>query len=117
MTRTVNDVNKKRRLSLESANTKAQLDRIYKRDKGICQICFKFCPRVNASRDHIKELRYCTREEARNDDNIRLSHTECNNKRSNTPPSRSQLTQSLADFMPAVLLKLMDAQNLSHESD
>lgn len=106
MSRTINDGNRKRRSLLEVNNRLAQLDRIYKRDKGICQICFKPCTRTDASRDHIKEFRYCNKAEAQDDNNIRLAHANCNNRRSDVRKSR--LSQSLADFMPIELLKIMD---------
>lgn len=78
------DENYYRRRALDRSNSTGQLNRIYKRDGGICQICFMPCVREDASRDHIKELVECeSKEEARDDNNIRLAHKFCNNLRSN----------------------------------
>lgn len=113
---------------LEGSNTnelKSQLDRIYLRDNGICQLCLQPCVREESSRDHIVELKYCTQQMARDDNNVRLAHITCNNYRSNNPSSPEfiseikiyGLKQSLADFMPAALLAIMDVQDVSSESD
>jgi 5-methylcytosine-specific restriction endonuclease McrA len=66
---------------LESSDRTRQLDFIYRRDRGICQICLKHVNREDASRDHIKKLSECTKEEARNLDNMRLAHKACNEAR------------------------------------
>jgi len=72
-----------RRRRIEGSSTTGQLNRIYVRDNGICQMCFEPCSRAEASREHVKELHLCTREEARSDDNVILAHQTCNNERSN----------------------------------
>jgi hypothetical protein len=119
---------KKIRQMREGSNShilKEQLDRIYIRDKGICQLCLEPCIREESSRDHIIELKYCTRAMARDDNNVRLAHITCNNYRSNNPDSPEfiseikiyGLRQSLADFMPAALLRIMDVQDICSESD
>lgn len=68
----------RRRNRKDVGNIRVQLDRIYARDKGICQLCKQPCSREEASREHLKEVRYCTKEEARSDDNIVLAHKRCN---------------------------------------
>jgi 5-methylcytosine-specific restriction endonuclease McrA len=70
------------RLRKDVANTTKQLNRIYERDGGICQLCNLSCNREDASRDHIKEIHLCTKEEARSDDNVVLAHRKCNEERS-----------------------------------
>lgn len=118
----------KRRRQIDTPQPTEQLDRIYIRDVGICQLCFKICDRDQASRDHIKELKDCTsKQEARSDDNVRLAHIVCNNLRSNArsglaPPSTPRvrkrrnyaepITQSLASQ-----LEIWAQHNLTHESD
>jgi len=88
MTRQHNDANHMRRKKYDVSNRLGQLERIYVRDKGICQLCFEPCLREEASRDHIIELKDCTtKEQARDDDNMRLAHVRCNNQRSNSPHS------------------------------
>lgn len=57
---------------------KAQLNRIYERDEGICQHCMLPCTREDASRGHIIDLEYCDKELARDDNNIQLEHKACN---------------------------------------
>lgn len=59
---------------------KVSLDLLYRRYRGICWICRRFCPRDKASRDHIipKSL-------GGTDDisNLALAHKLCNSKRGN----------------------------------
>jgi 5-methylcytosine-specific restriction endonuclease McrA len=117
----------KHRRRIDTPQATEQLDRIYIRDVGICQLCFKICERDQASRDHIKELKDCiSKKEARSDDNVRLAHIVCNNLRSNTrlgletrQPTQKRkrryavpITQSLADQ-----LQNWEQHNLTHESD
>jgi|SRR6185369_338014 len=65
-----------------SDQQRRQLNRIYVRDRGICQICGKKCPRDEASRDHIKSPILCkTRAEANSDTNVQLAHMICNNNK------------------------------------
>lgn len=71
----------KRRKWLETSNRSAQLNYIYRRDCGICQICLTHVDRADASRDHIKRLVECTKAEARDLDNMRLAHKSCNGQR------------------------------------
>ena len=71
-----------RRRRLEGSSTTSKLNKIFARDRGICQLCFKECKREDATRDHIKEAKDCTKEEARSLDNLRLAHSWCNEKRS-----------------------------------
>jgi hypothetical protein len=54
------------------------LDRLWKRDKKICWLCGLFCPRAEATRDHVIPLAWGgTNEQA----NIRLAHKKCNEER------------------------------------
>lgn len=69
----------------KEGNRKGQLDRIYDRDLGICQLCLQPCAREDASRDHIIELASCSPHDAISDSNIQLAHTWCNNFKSNPP--------------------------------
>lgn len=102
-----------RRKRLESSDRKRQLDFIYRRDHGICQLCLQFCKREDASRDHIKRLVDCTKEEARNLDNQRLAHKLCNEQRDDyedvvvplvvrNRSGKPRLTQKLADWFPEI---------------
>lgn len=52
-----------------------QLQRVYLRDEGICQLCFNFCEREEASRDHVVEL---SAGGTSLDTNIVLAHKACN---------------------------------------
>jgi len=56
------------------------LDVLYKRDEGICQLCYKPCPRKHASRDHIVPIDrgglHCY-------DNVQLAHKLCNARKGN----------------------------------
>jgi hypothetical protein len=56
-----------------------QLNRIYDKYEGICQLCFKFCPRNEASREHVVE--WCVGG-ASTDENIVLAHKTCNEGKS-----------------------------------
>jgi len=91
MVRVGRDNNHRYRALVDTNNSKAQLERIYVRDQGICQLCQLPCLREDASRDHIIELRFCTPEQARDDNNMRLAHKLCNNKRSNSPNSSESI--------------------------
>jgi 5-methylcytosine-specific restriction endonuclease McrA len=51
------------------------LDVLYKRDEGICGICFKTCARNQASRDHITPIARGGKHEYAN---VRLAHKKCN---------------------------------------
>jgi 5-methylcytosine-specific restriction endonuclease McrA len=79
------------RQAKEGSARKGQLDRIYARDLGICQLCKQPCAREDASRDHIKEIVDCTPYEARSEDNMQLAHVWCNNNKSNSPPEKLKL--------------------------
>lgn len=59
---------------------KVALDILYRKYRGICWICRKFCPRDKASRDHI-----IPRSLGGTDDieNLALAHKQCNSKRGN----------------------------------
>lgn len=94
---------KARRKRYEGSGRGAQLNRIYVRDKGICQICFKPCDRVDASRDHIKDFSKCTLEEARRDSNVQLAHYWCNNQKHSLPKSVFRgLTYTLGSVSPVL---------------
>lgn len=56
------------------------LDILYKRDKGICGICFKYVPRKQASRDHIIPL---THGGDHTYANVVLAHLSCNSSKGN----------------------------------
>jgi len=97
-----------RRNRKDSNDKTVQLNRIFVRDNGICQICFNPCRRDEASREHIKELQFCTKEEARSDDNMVLAHINCNNDRAKKPksktrvinPTRPRLTYTIEEAFP-----------------
>jgi hypothetical protein len=74
---------------------KRQLERMYEKYKGICQICFKFCARDQASRDHVVEL---SNGGDKSDDNVILAHELCNNLRSNSPTGKNP-TQGISNEM------------------
>lgn len=98
-----------RRRKLEgNGSHKAQLDRIYRRDKGICWICGKRVKRTDASRDHIREIARCTKHEARSDDNIKLAHILCNQRRHNqeTPVEYPQEAPESLTFKIGDMFKL-----------
>lgn len=103
------DNNDELRRQLDVSNKTGQLNRVYDRDGGICQICFQPCNRSEASRDHIKELRFCNKEEARDDNNIRLAHVDCNNKRSNVL-NMDETTLRLTKMEPKPLTQTMEEQ-------
>src|SRR5258706_13371153 len=80
-----------RRADIEISNKakKSQLDRIYRRDHGICQLCMKPCIREEASRDHIigpteSESYY----QFNSDTNVLLAHQLCNNQKSWKPSAK-----------------------------
>jgi hypothetical protein len=102
-----------RRKRLEVSNRKKQLDFIYRRDRAICQLCGLHVKREDASRDHIKRLVDCTKQEARNLDNQRLAHKLCNEQRKDygdvvTPhvvrnrDGRPRLTSKIRDWFPEI---------------
>jgi len=74
-----------RRERMDKSRRAGQLNRIYRRDGGICQLCHRPCSRADASRDHIKDFALCTPEEAKDDDNMVLAHKECNNNKHHKP--------------------------------
>lgn len=102
---------RRRELELSGRGITHQLNRIYERDKGICQICQKPVRRDEASRDHIKDLALCTKEEARDDSNIQLAHIICNNMKHWPPngkqrvivPTRAKLHYTIAEVHPELL--------------
>ena len=51
------------------------LDVLYKRDEGICQLCFEPCSRKHASRDHIIPI---ARGGVHSYKNVQLAHKSCN---------------------------------------
>lgn len=121
---------KARRRSLDPPrHARKQLDRIYIRDKGICQICFLPCPRSEASRDHIIEVKYLvTREDVMNDDNVILAHILCNLERDMQPKGTVEVkfresyetNERSAGFKLSDLLSVEQMEQLrsiAHESD
>ncbi len=58
---------------------KRQLQRLYEKYKGICQLCDKFCHPAQASRDHVVEL--CLGGTS-DDSNMVLAHKKCNEEKS-----------------------------------
>jgi 5-methylcytosine-specific restriction endonuclease McrA len=56
------------------------LEYLYQRDNGVCQLCFKRCRRVDASRDHIIPLSKGGEESKRN---AVLAHLSCNSSKGN----------------------------------
>lgn len=100
----------KERFRKDSNKTTKQLNRIYVRDKGICQLCYLPCSRADASREHIKELFRCTKEEARSDDNQVLAHKNCNQQRSKELRRREgemRIRTSIANALPPEQLQLL----------
>lgn len=59
---------------------KVDLNWLYKKYRGVCWICRKFCPRDQASRDHIRPWSLGG---GHDKDNIALAHKVCNSKRGN----------------------------------
>lgn len=70
--------NRRRSLDYSKSGQRAQLERVFKRDNGICQICQLPCQRKDASREHVITLQSGG---ARTDDNVILAHKLCNNTR------------------------------------
>lgn len=67
-----------RRKLKEKCNTTKQLNRIYRRDRGICYWCRENVNRVDASREHLLPLAWFGTRGASGDFNIVLAHKECN---------------------------------------
>jgi 5-methylcytosine-specific restriction endonuclease McrA len=71
------------------------IDLIYERDNGVCHLCDRVVPRLEASRDHVKP-----RSEGgkTNFENIKLAHTSCNSRRGSRPVAefRALLERQLA---------------------
>lgn len=88
---------RRQRIEMSGTANKLQLDRIYDRDKGICQICNEPCKREDATRDHIKRLSECTVQEARSDNNVQLAHDRCNMDRHREPRA---LKYSIGSLFP-----------------
>jgi len=86
----VNMNHEARRRRNETKNKRAQLERIYVRDRGICQLCFQPVKREDWSRDHIKDFALCTLDEARDDANVQLAHGTCNNLKHQLPKAVSR---------------------------
>ncbi len=59
---------------------KVDLNWLYRKYRGICWICRKFCPRDQASRDHIHPWSLGG---GHHKENIALAHKSCNTKRGN----------------------------------
>lgn len=82
---TMNYAARREALDLGPSRRKAQLERIFIRDHGICQLCREECIRTEASREHIKGLdRTIEAEEFSNDENVVLAHKLCNNLKGRT---------------------------------
>jgi hypothetical protein len=96
-------MNKKAKRNRYDGKHTAQLNRIYIRDKGICMLCGKHCPRSEASRDHIKDFAKCTPAEARSDDNVQLAHVLCNNIKHQLPKSKRKRKRRKKKFTPPPL--------------
>lgn len=116
------------RLDTTSSKRKKQLDKIYIRDLGICQICGEPCKREDASRDHIKDLMLCTRQEARDINNMQLAHKDCNNHKHCQPKKsktaiefRRRVHFNVGESFPKLqdLLDQLteDGEEVTHESD
>jgi len=81
-------MSRRRKGDLKGHAATRQLNRIYVKYEGICQLCFKFCPREEASRDHVIE--WCMGGSSK-DENIVLAHRTCNELKSrNTGMSAKQ---------------------------
>jgi 5-methylcytosine-specific restriction endonuclease McrA len=84
---------KRRALDLSSGQIRAQLNRVYKRDRGICQLCGLPCTREEASREHKIPLSLGG---SRDDGNVDLAHRRCNELANEllTSNRRNHTTQS-----------------------
>lgn len=81
---------RKRAGDLSSAGARRrQLDRVYAKYEGICQMCFKFCPRSEASREHVIDLSLGG---SNGDENVILAHKACNCAKSNQLVSVKHVT-------------------------
>lgn len=67
---------RRRALDLDNQQAKAQLVRVYRRDKGICQLCKRPCSVESASREHRVRL---ADGGSTLDTNVILAHKTCNN--------------------------------------
>lgn len=63
---------------MSKRNHSINLNSVYTRDKGICWICNEFCPREQATRDHVIAYAHGG---PNNLPNIRIAHPNCNVKR------------------------------------
>ena len=82
--------NARRTLTRHGINGEAiDLDVLYERDKGICQICHKRCTRKQASREHVIPL---SKDGTHSWQNVVLAHIRCNSKKGNrTIPQQQRL--------------------------
>lgn len=94
-------MSRRRKGDLRGHAAKRQLERIYAKYEGICQLCFKFCPRDEASRDHVIE--WCVGGSS-DDSNIVLAHKLCNELKSrNTGMSAKQHVMPMDEWWPWII--------------
>jgi 5-methylcytosine-specific restriction endonuclease McrA len=60
---------------------------LYKRDKGICQLCLKRCTREDASRDHVIPISEGGEHSYKN---CVLAHLRCNSSKGNRKIAQQQ---------------------------
>ena len=83
--------NKRRTLTRHGVNGEIiDLDTLYARDGGICQLCHKKCPRKQATREHIVPL---SKGGEHSWKNVVLAHGRCNSRKGN-----KAITQQLRLF-------------------
>ena len=66
-------------------------DAIYKRDRGVCQICHRRVARKALILDHIIPVSFAG---TASEDNLRLVHKRCNSARGNSIPAQIRLPLS-----------------------
>jgi len=94
-------MSRRRKGDLRGHAATRQLNRIYERDRGICQLCFQFCSREEASRDHVIE--WCVGGSSE-DSNIVLAHKICNELKSrNSGLSAKQHVMPLDEWWPFMI--------------
>lgn len=103
----LSSMSRRRKGDLRGHAAKRQLERIYKRYEAICQLCFKFCPREEASRDHVIE--WCVGGSS-DDSNIVLAHKSCNEEKSrNNGMSVKQYQIAADEWWPYMIGKEIKA--------
>ena len=84
-----------RPLDLSAHSRRRQLDRVYARDKGICQGCNTWIPRNQATREHVVDL---SDGGSTADENVVLHCDPCNQRKA----TEKRLRELAAGTRPAV---------------